>query len=99
MQLVKNQGLGRRDKSPCIQTAYFKIQDKTTILVVNAKTDTWCSLSLTNSSICISFVSVGVTAVALLYVHPSITPTWRPLTNSTVALYTEPRDFGLHSGT
>jgi len=55
---------------------------------VNAKTDTWCSLSRTNSNI----VSVDITAAALLYVHPSITSTWRPLTNSAVVVNTEPLD-------
>jgi hypothetical protein len=52
-----------------------------------------------SNNICISIVSVGVTAAALLYVHPSLTSTWGPLTNSVVAVNTEPQDFGLQSGT
>ena len=59
---------------------------------MTAKTDTCCSFSRTNSNICISTVRVDITAAALLYVHPSITSTWRPLTNSAVVVNTQPFD-------
>lgn len=40
----------------------------------------------------VSNSNISISIPALLYIHPSITSTWRPLTNSAVAVNTEPLD-------